>query len=348
MTADFVLDARNLKVTFPSRHAPVQALNGVDLQIPAGSLFVLLGPNGAGKTTLMRCITGLVKPTAGSLSIFGSIIESTTQATQASKARGRLSHRSNLARMGVLIENPGLYNRMDARAYLTFFGDFYSIRDLQTRIEELCGDFGLILDGKPVGKLSQGNRQKLQLVRSLLHRPDFLLWDEPTDHLDPVSQKQILQYLRHYLSETGATALVATHRLEQMESVASHFGFLVQGKVLRAGKHEEILGGEGNGVDGTEAFKLGFARLLSKDELHGLAIAFEPEIEFKITAKNETEFISGLYSADISGRVVIKGQGLRQRMPLVIREIVNRNLPLVTVEPLKPNLSDVYERWVGN
>lgn len=322
MTAISVLDARNLQVTFPSRHAPVQALNGVDLQIRSGALFVLLGPNGAGKTTLMRCITGLVKATAGSLSVFGSP-----------------SHRSNLERMGVLIENPGHYSRMDARAYLSFFGGFYSIEGLQARIDGLCGEFGLILDGKPVAKLSQGNRHKLQLVRSLLHRPDFLLWDEPTDHLDPVSQKQILQYLRRYLSETGATALVATHRLEQMESVASHFGFLVHGKLMRAGIREEILSDE----DSAEAFKLGFARGLSRDELNGLAETFKIEIEIKIEIQIKLESSTVV----APGTVVIKGQRLGQRMPLVIREIINRNLPLATVEPIKPTLSDIYERWVG-
>lgn len=328
MTGPCVLDARNLEVTFPSRLNKVQALSGFNLQIPTGALFVLLGSNGAGKTTLMRCITGLVEPTAGTLSIFGSSIDS---------KEARPSNRENLARLGVLIENPGVYNRMDARAYLMFFGAFYPIQNLEDRIKTLCGDLGLVLDNKPVAKLSQGNRQKLQLIRSLLHRPDFLLWDEPTDHLDPVSQKQILQYLRHYLGETGATALIATHRLEQMESVASHFGFIAQGKLVRMGDREEILGGgsmfENGGVEKNgEAFRLGFARSLGKDELQELSESFNLGIQ---------------HLTDPSEAWLFKAPGLRLRMPAVIQTLVNRGLPLVTVEPVKPSLSDIYEFWVN-
>jgi ABC-2 type transport system ATP-binding protein len=307
-----LLSSRDLHVTFPSPQGPVKALQSVNLEIPSGALFVLLGPNGAGKTTLMRCITGLVKPTQGTVSLFNTKIG---------------TERSHLSRLGILIENPGLYGRLSAKEYLEFFGSFYAIKDLVPRIHLLSMELGFTLDGKPIAKLSQGNRQKLQLIRSLLHRPHFLLWDEPTDHLDPVSQKQVLEYLRRYLHEEGATALVATHRLEQMEMVASHFGFLAHGEIQKIGTREDILGA----TEMSDRARLGFARTLVAAELQGL----ENELGLKI-----------IPSAGGDWEVI--GLGLRQQLPQLIRNLVKRDLPLVSVEPLRPRLSDAYERWIRN
>jgi ABC-2 type transport system ATP-binding protein len=313
-----LIATRGLRVTFVSKKQTVEALRGIDLAIPKGALFALLGPNGAGKTTLMRCITGLARPTGGSLEVLGEAVDPEGPGAAAARAR--------LARMGILIENPGVYGRLDAREYLSFFASFYRISDAAARIRELCGELGLELDAKPVAKLSQGNRQKLQLARSLLHSPDLLLWDEPTDHLDPASQRDVLAYLRSYLAASGATALVATHRLEQMENVGSHFGFLSQGRLLAAGPRERILGGpEADGA------RLGFARPVAPEDLAWLASAFSARLE----------------PADAPHAYDMSGPDLRERMPAIIRAAVERGLPLASAEPRRASLSDVYQRWVG-
>ena len=352
-------------MVFPSRHGPVQALAGLDLDIPKGSLFVLLGPNGAGKTTLMRCITGLVRPTAGRLSVFDvsqesfvasmnpsqpsltSVAESSTsvaasstssltkEAISAHPRDSKRSKRGHLARLGVLIENPGVYSRLNVREYLEFFGSFYGLTNLKIRISSLCKAMGLAEEEKPVAKLSQGNRQKLQLVRSLLHKPELLLWDEPTDHLDPVSQRQVLQYLSSYLADTGATALVATHRLEQMESVASHFGFISHGLVVRAGNRSEILAES----DGLEYARLGFTRMIADEELSGIGSEFSFQIQRSLvtSSPSKTQPIE----------IVISGKHLSAKIPAVIKAMVVKDLPLSLVEPVRQNLGDIYERWVG-
>ena len=307
-----LISARNLRVTFGSKGGPVEALRGLDLDIPKGALFALLGPNGAGKTTLMRCITGLVEPSSGSISVFGG-----------RETRGR----ARLARMGVLIENPGQYGRLDAAEYLAFFGSFYPIPDLKGRIRGVCAELGLDLDGKPVAKLSQGNRQKLQLARSLLHRPELLLWDEPTDHLDPVSQRQVLAYLRGYLGESGGTALVATHRLEQLEAVGTHFGFLAQGGLKAAGTRAQILE-DASAADGRT--RIGFARQVESEELAWLG-EFPARLQFPGDGR----------WADISG------PGLRERMAELVKALVERGLPVTSVEPYRNTLADVYQRLVG-
>ena len=309
-----VISCRNLQVTFKGKTGPVQALRGLDLDIARGSLFVLLGPNGAGKTTLMRCITGLVRPVAGSISVLD----------------GEADARHRLARLGVLIENPGQYGRLDSREYLSFFASFYAIPDAQARIRELCARFGLELDRKPTGKLSQGNRQKLQLARSLLHRPELLLWDEPTDHLDPVSQREVLAYLRSYLVESGATALLATHRLEQVETVGTHFGFLSNGALLASGERSVILR---DGGTETDRARLGFSRPARPEELAWLASAFSAKVS---ALPGETDALE------------ISAPDLRRRMPEIIRALVERGLPLASAEPRRATLADVYHRVLGN
>ena len=306
------VSCRNLRVTYPGKAGAVEALKGLDLDIPKGSLFVLLGPNGAGKTTLMRCITGLAEPTAGSLTVLSS---------------ARAGDRSRLARLGVLIENPGLYGRLTAREYLAFFASFYGLNDAASRIDKVGSQFGIALDGKPCGKLSQGNRQKLHLARSVLHRPELLLWDEPTDHLDPESQREVLEYLRRYLWEAGATALVATHRLEQMEAVGSHFGFLGQGTLRAAGERSAILG---TATDPGRA-RLDFAAPLAPADRDWLAAAFAARVE------------------PVPGEpaVEIEAAGLNERMPALLRAVFERGLPLASAEPRRPSLAEAYQRFLG-
>jgi ABC-type multidrug transport system ATPase subunit len=310
MDAPSAVSARNLAVTFPGKPSPVEALRGASLEIPRGALFVLLGPNGAGKTTLMRCITGLVRPTSGSISVLGN-----------PPPEGLSGDRSGLRRIGVLIENPGAYGRLDAREYLSFFASFYGVADSASRIRDLCAQFGLEAGPKPVAKLSQGNRQKLQLIRSILHDPELLLWDEPTDHLDPESQREVLGYLKRYLARAGATALVATHRLEQMEGTASHFGFLRQGSLLKAGTRAEILGAPGDS---------------------GVRIRFASP-----PGARALESLDGLRATLDGDSALVTGEGVAEKLPALIKTLVERNLGVTWVEPNRAGLQEVYSGLMG-
>lgn len=343
-----VIRASNLGVSFRSKQGRVDALRGVDLAIPQSSLFVLLGPNGAGKTTLMRCITGLVRPTAGSMAVFGEASSAPPEGkpgpAPAEPARARL------ARMGVLIENPGAYGRLSTREYLSFFGSFYAVPDLDSRIRHLCGELGVETGPKPVAKLSQGNRQKLQLARSLLHRPRLLLWDEPTDHLDPASQRDVLAYLRGYLAESGATALVATHRLEQMETVATRFGFLARGRLIASGERDAMLDAAG---DGPRA-RLGFSRAVRAEELEWLTGGGPAWTGFEARAQ-APDGVEGLAGAGPHGvpdgscaSWDVSGPDLRGRMADLIKAVVERGLPLASAEPRRASLAEAYHRLLGS
>lgn len=314
MTREAVVEASGLRVTYASKQGAVEALRGLDLRLERGSLFVLLGPNGAGKTTLMRCITSLARPTGGEIRVFGA-------------AAAPEDRPARLARVGVLIENPGAYGRLDAREYLAFFGSFYGVAGLAARIEELCGGFGLALDGKRVARLSQGNRQKLQLVRSLLHSPELLLWDEPTDHLDPEAQARVLGYLRSYLAASGATALVATHRLEQMEGLGTHFGFLREGRLVRAGTREAVL------ADPQPRARVLFAS--DPDPAVLRAEASRLDLAVAVAAVGAEEGGPG---------AVFSGAALAAALPALVKALALADLPIRAVEPLRPALTEVYGR----
>jgi ABC-2 type transport system ATP-binding protein len=304
-----VVEAVDLHVSFPSRRGTVEALRGVDLAVPRGSLYILLGPNGAGKTTLMRSIASLLRPGRGTLRVFG----------EEGAGDGEEGRAARLRRVGVLIENPGTYGRLDAREYLSFFGSFYGVADLGARIDELCAGFGLALDRKPVAKLSQGNRQKLQLVRSLLHSPELLLWDEPTDHLDPEAQARVLAYLQGYLEKGGGTALVATHRLEQMEGAATHFGFLRRGRLALAGTREAVLDGDGRRA------RIAFARAVAAEEIEG------PARDLGLLAE-----------AEAGSAALFSGPALQDRLPGLVKALALRDLPILAVTPVRPTLAEVY------
>jgi len=225
------LTCHELQVFYPKNPRP--ALDHASLTVPAGSIVGLLGPNGAGKSTLLKCALGLLKPQMGQAFLFGEPWQNITSETE----------RLRLRRVGVLLENPGFYRKMNTAEYLRFFGEFYGVKDIEARIISLASFLDLRLDKKPATQLSQGNRRKLHLARSLLHSPDFLVWDEPTEYLDPETQEAVLSVLSRDCKERGTSALLASHRLDQMEKVCSHVAFIANGRIHLCGSKSEVLGG---------------------------------------------------------------------------------------------------------
>ena len=157
-----------------------RAVDRINLNVPAGSVLALLGPNGAGKTTSVRMMTSILAPTSGRATIAGfDVVQQPAQVR---------------AHVGVLTEQHGLYERMKALDYLDFFGQVYHIPASQRRqrAHHLMERFGLefALD-KRLGEYSKGMKQKLALVRAMLHNPPVLLLDEPTSAMDPQSARQV-------------------------------------------------------------------------------------------------------------------------------------------------------------
>jgi ABC-2 type transport system ATP-binding protein len=190
------------------RYGEVLALRDLSVRVEVGDCLILLGRNGAGKTTALRCMAGVLMPTAGTVKVDGI-----DAADDPAAVRGRV---------GLMPEVPGLYERMSARAYLDHFGAIYDLEKAlrRSRIEELLETFELAGAGdRWLGTFSKGMRQKVALIRATLHRPRLVLADEPTSALDPDSARRAWTYLKD-LQKEGCALVICTHSMEEAESLA--------------------------------------------------------------------------------------------------------------------------------
>jgi ABC-2 type transport system ATP-binding protein len=206
----------------------VLALSELSVRVGQGECLVLLGRNGAGKTTALRCMAGVLTPTSGTVRVDG--IDS---ADDPAAVR---------ARVGLMPEVPGLYERMSARAYLDHFGAIYDLEPSlrRHRIEELLETFELTDAGdRWLGTFSKGMRQKVALIRATLHRPRLVLADEPTSALDPDSARRAWVYLKD-LQRHGCALVICTHSMEEAEHLAGDIGIMSAGRALALGSLNEL------------------------------------------------------------------------------------------------------------
>ncbi len=196
------------------------AVNGISFRVHPGEVMALLGPNGAGKTTTVRMLTSILRPTRGTARVAGfDVVE------QAEQVR---------AVVGVLTEHHGLYARMNAEDYLVFFGQLYGLdeRTARQRIFPLLERFGLATARRQrLGEYSKGMRQKLALVRALIHEPQVLLLDEPTSAMDPESARTVRDAI-HTLKSHDRTIILCTHNLAEAEELADQIAIIQRGKII--------------------------------------------------------------------------------------------------------------------
>lgn len=213
------------------RYGDVLALRDLTVRVGAGQCLVLLGRNGAGKTTALRCMAGVLLPTSGTVKVDG--------------IDAALDPAAVRARVGLMPEVPGLYERMTARAYLEYFGAIYELepKALRKRIGELLELFDLIDAGdRWLGTFSKGMRQKVALIRATLHRPKIVLADEPTSALDPDSARRAWDYLGE-LQEEGSALVICTHSMEEAEHLtrqSGEIGIMSAGRALAVGNLGEL------------------------------------------------------------------------------------------------------------
>lgn len=283
-----------------------RAVDCVNLSVPAGSVLALLGPNGAGKTTSVRMMTSILAPTSGRASIAGYDV-----VRQPEQVR---------AHVGVLTEQHGLYERMKAVEYLDFFGQVYHLSkaERKQRALTLMERFGLTfaLD-KRLGEYSKGMKQKLALVRAMLHNPPVLLLDEPTSAMDPQSARQVREAIVE-LQRDERTFLITTHNLTEAQILADKIAIIRHGRIIANGSFEEL------------------AR----------QFVGNPLMELRINGQ-----VNGL-SKDLSDMVEVQESGddwLRYRVadpratnPALLRRVAGLGIDVITLAPLSQTLEDIY------
>lgn len=227
MTASgLALATHGLRKSYGSR----LALDGLDLQVPAGVVYGFLGPNGAGKTTTMRVLTGLVHPDGGTVEMLG------TPFTRRDRHR--------LFRVGALVESPAFYPYLSGRDNLKALAAAGAPGGA-ARVEGILETVGLReRGGDKVSRYSLGMKQRLGIAGALLNDPDLLLLDEPANGLDPAGIVAMRDTLRH-LASLGKTVFVSSHLLAEVQQMADIVGIIAAGKLVREGRIRDLLEAQG-------------------------------------------------------------------------------------------------------
>lgn len=286
------------------------AVQDVCLDVSEGEVLALLGPNGAGKTTTVRMLGSILKPTRGYARIAGY------DTIKDARAVRRV--------IGLLTEFPGLYLRMKGLDYLRFFGELQELPAdiIQSRSEQLLKRFQLWeVRHKRMGQYSKGMKQKLTLVRAMLHDPLVLFLDEPTSAMDPQSAKLVRDSIAD-LRHEKRTIVLCTHNLAEAEQLADRIAIINQGRIIAQGTPVEL-----------------------KQRLLG-----DPLMEIRLAGS-----LNGLVD-NLSDRVNVIGYGpdwIRYTVPnpaefnpWLLTELARQHIPVVTLSEVPRSLEEVYLRIV--
>ncbi len=219
-----LIDANHLALTLQGQ----RILSDTSLHLWRGDIYGLLGPNGAGKSTTIALLLGLYPADSGKLRLFDS-----TEADPVALRR----------RIGVMPEHAGFYDWMSANDYLVWHAGFYG--GLQQSVAELLEQVGLADTGhKPISQFSRGMTQRLALARALVHDPELLILDEPTNGLDPRGRREVHDLLLQLAKERQVGILLCTHLLDDVERLCSTIGIIDQGRTVIEGTLAELLGSD--------------------------------------------------------------------------------------------------------
>jgi len=218
------IDVRHLRKVY----GEVVAVDDLTFSVPRGAVLGLLGGNGAGKTTTIAMLLGLLEPTVGEIHVLGIDI--------------RKDRYTALPRMNFSSPYVDLPHRLTVRENLLFYGRLYGVKDLRHRIDEIAEQMQVaqFLD-RQAGKLSAGQKTRVALAKALINKPDVLLLDEPTASLDPDTADWVRSFLKDYQRETGATILLASHNMNEVERLCDDVLLLQTGRVFERGSPRELI-----------------------------------------------------------------------------------------------------------
>lgn len=298
---EYVLETNNLE----KRYKDFRALNHVDIHIEKGAIYGLIGKNGAGKTTLIRIICGLQKPTNGSYIIYG--VDSSNDNIASVRKR-----------MGAIIETPSIYGEMTARDNLIEQYKLVGMPSLHG-VDELLKLVGLENTGKKkVKNFSLGMKQRLGIAIALASNPDFLILDEPINGLDPQGIIEIRELILKLNKEKRITILISSHYLDELSKIATHYGFLDNGAIIKEISSEELIK------------------------------KMEHKIELKVS--NQKEFVKYFEENKISYEVVdsktINVYG-KYNLSKFINELSKKNLIVDEIHEQEESLENYYMNLIG-
>jgi sodium transport system ATP-binding protein len=250
-----MIEVRELsKVFTDKKRGTVRAVDGVTFECTPGRIFGLLGANGAGKTTTLRVLASLLSPTAGTAVVAGYDVRTDPQKV-----------RENI---GFLTGSTALYGRLSAREMVEYFGKLNGLdgRELGERIESIFTDLDMhdFAKGK-CDKLSTGQKQRVSIARSIVHRPAVMVFDEPTTGLDVMTARTIMSFIEKCRTE-GRTVLFSTHIMSEVERLCDEIGVMHRGSIVARGSIERL-----RAQTGESALESVFLKLVADSEKKGAA-----------------------------------------------------------------------------
>lgn len=223
----FVLSRKQMKIDKTTDKFK-KAVDGVSFKAYPGEIFGLLGPNGAGKTTTLRCISTLIKPDSGSINIMGY------------DSKEEINVKKQI---GFLTNELKLEDQMTPNYAFEYFGKFYDLtkEEIENRRKELFERFGVDKFAEvKIGDLSTGMKQKVSIVVSLVHNPNIIIFDEPTNGLDVLTARTVTDYLEE-LAKNGKTVIISTHIMSLAQKLCQRVGIIINGKMVICDSIDNVL-----------------------------------------------------------------------------------------------------------
>jgi ABC-2 type transport system ATP-binding protein len=299
-----VLSAHHLTRRFGDR----VAVDDLSFELAPGEIFALLGPNGAGKTTTLRMLAGLIEPSSGAVRLDADVLTRQT----APRLRGRI---------GFLTETPGLWERLTVRQNLLVYARLQGLSDPAAIVDEALDRFGLGDRGGDIAaELSKGLKQRVALARTLLHRPDVVLLDEPTGGLDPGSARDVRDLVRRLRSERR-TIVISSHNLDEVERVADRVA-VMRGRLVA--------------LDTPAALD---ARLFGARVRVGLGQPARAFVDMLTRA--------GFADIHVHDRTLSIAVHDDSATPIIVRRLVEAGADVMSVAREQARLEDVYLRLMG-
>jgi len=295
-----MIGVQNLTKTFNGK----TVLDGIRFEVKEGEIFGFLGPNGAGKTTTMRIILGLLKPTSGNALVFGEDLGSCDKLRR---------------RVGILLENDGLYEGLSAYGNLDYYSQLYGISDREEKIKNLL-DFVGLSDRKDdkVGKFSKGMKRKLGLARAIIHDPEVLFLDEPSSGLDPEAQRMVRDLI-FQLSKEKRTIFLNSHDLDEVQKVCSKIAIL-HGCTIKA-------------YDKVENLRNTFSKPIFEITLIDTA-----DVRIASDILHSLDYVSDCEEDGLRITVTLK----EEKSSTILNELVNNGIKVEEAKRLAKSLEDVY------
>jgi ABC-2 type transport system ATP-binding protein len=298
------------------RFGSLAAVDGLSFEVEAGEIFGLLGPNGSGKTTTIRMLSCLIAPTEGQASVNGHDIR-----------RDPLRVRETV---GVLTENPSLYERLTAYENMEFFARAYGVADeaaRAARIREVLEFFELWeRRDERVGTYSKGMKQKLAIARAIVHNPEVLFLDEPTAGLDPKASKDIRDMMERLSRQEKHTILLCTHNLEDAERLCSRVMIINKGKSIVTGTTEELR----RKIAGPPKLEVSLIKVTEK-----IVRAAEGSEHVEVVEVNRT-----------NTKLMIEVDDPDGSTPYIVKRIVDAGGLVRSVQLVEPSLEEAYLKLV--